>query len=86
MRRLTKQETYKRGCDYCLHHVKIRESLKSIPYMGNQQEKEKRKGYRGSLTKKYVRGLSCKFDCCPYTELDQYKNYREYLKHKEGIF
>lgn len=84
MRRLTKQDVHKRGCEYCLHHFRSRANRKYIGYLESQRNTEVAKANRGLPAKDLSRALCCRFDTCPYMELENYKSYREYLKHKEG--
>ena len=57
MRKLSKDEVEKRGCEYCMDY--------KFKTLGHQQ--------------------SCKFDACPYHELDDYDTYDDYLKSKTEL-
>ena len=56
MRKLSKDEVEKRGCEYCMDS--------KFKTLGHQR--------------------SCKFDACPYHELDNYDTYDDDLKSKVG--
>ena len=68
---LHSQEKYKRGCAHCQY---ARYSARTKVTMADA-EVQLAKGERM---------LTCMFDHCPLHELDQYKDYREYLKTYEG--
>ena len=58
MRKLSKDEVKKRGCEYCMDSNKF-----------------KTLGYQ----------RSCKYDACPYHELDDYDTYDDYLKSETEL-
>lgn len=70
MRELEKKEIRKRGCDFCMD-MKVGRKKKIYP---------KSTGFYMKMVKK------CPYEKCPYTALDKYDTYGEFLKNEKFQF
>lgn len=84
MRRLTKKEVHQRGCIYCTDHRNVGRSGVHQARLATELKENIRKKARGYFVDDLSFGVCCIHERCPYTELDGYKSYKEYLDGTSG--
>jgi len=76
MRIITKQENFKRGCEYCKEILEFEHlDTYQMKEMVVKQEKIREMRREGYLVEDYIE-LYCNHGKCPYIELDTCSNYK----------
>ncbi|MGO5053631.1 hypothetical protein ACTQ6A_14185 [Lachnospiraceae bacterium LCP25S3_G4] len=84
MRRIPKKEIHKRGCEYCTESIGIGKTGEHFTELKEQKAKNLEMIEKGYEVDRLSHGWCCKHDRCPYTELDNFSSYEEYLKSSGG--